>query len=121
MSEIIPPENGAPKNVVSAAPVPLTVNYIPRSLTMIHVSSSDLETLSSSGNSIHLTLFGVCFGAATSFGGVLATTVVANPLVFGAYVGLCCGSSILSVYFGLRGISDYRAAKRKLGELKSGK
>lgn len=85
---------------------------------MIHVSSSDLDAIASSGNSIHLTFFGLCAGAAISFWGILAAGSITDAKTHAECVMLCFASVVLAVYFGIRGGIDHSAAKRKLKELK---
>ena len=88
---------------------------------MHYVTNADLDTVASSGNSVHLTFFGVCAGAAITFWVVLKTANVTDPQTHADFVMLCVGSVVGAVYFGIRGIADYRRAKRTLKELKSGK
>jgi hypothetical protein len=107
--------------VVSAAPVPLTVDYAPRRLTVHHVSGTELDTIASLGNSLHLTFFGWCGGAAVAFAIVLTTVAITDPTTHAGYVAALIVSSVLAIYFGIRGVIDYMAAKKKLREIKSGR
>ena len=106
---------------VSPVPIPLTVQYAPRSVTMHPVSSTELDIVASLGNSVHLTFFGLCAGAAIAFGVVLTTANVTNPITHAEYVAALIVSGVLSLYFGIRGAIDYKAAKRKLKDIKYGK
>lgn len=106
---------------VSAAPVPLTVEYVPRRLRMLHVSEADLDTVSSLGNSIHWTFFGVCGGAAISFWIVLTTAKVTDPTAHAEYKIGCLSAVLFSVYFGIRGARDYLKARKRLREIKNGR
>ena len=118
--EILPPENDSPVRI-SPVPVPLTVEYVPRSMRMIPISSHELDNVASLGNSIHLTFFGLCAGAAIAFAIVLTTGNVTDPMTHAGYIAVLIASGVLSLYFGIRGVIDYRAAKRKLSDIKCGK
>jgi hypothetical protein len=112
-----------PNNQVAIVPASasVTVEIIPRRLTVHYVSGSDLDTIASLGNSIHLTFFGLCSGAAITFWVVLKTANVTDPRTHADFIMLCAGAVVGAVYFGIRGIADYRRAKRTLKEIKSGK
>jgi hypothetical protein len=84
------------------------------------VSATELDTVASLSNSIHLTFFGVCIGSAITFSVVLTTANVTNDRVFAAYVAALIASSVLGLYFGIRGGRDYFAAKKKIKEIKEG-
>lgn len=85
------------------------------------VSGTELDTVASLSNSIHLTFFGVCFGASIAFTVVLTTVNVTQPKTFAGFVGALLVSSVLALYFGIRGGIDYAAAKKKVEEIKRGK
>lgn len=106
---------------ISPVPVPLTVQYASRSVTMHAVTGTELDTVASLSNSVHLTLFGLCAGGSIAIAIVLTTVNVADPSTHAAYVGALIVSVVMSLYFGIRGGIDHRAAKKKLKELKSGK
>jgi hypothetical protein len=107
--------------VLSSTPVPLTVQYLPRTVMVHPVTTNELDAVASLSNSLNLTFFGISFGSTTAFGIVLSTSVIGDPKVYAAYVALLAVSFIGSGYFGIRGILDYRAAKKKLEEIKSGR
>ena len=88
---------------------------------MYQVNGVELDSLASSGSSIHLTFFGLCTGGAVTTGVVLTTVTIANPLVYAGYIGGFVSAVIFAIYFGVRGIADHRAAKRRLKELKGEK
>lgn len=121
--DLLPPQKDGADGTfnVSPAPAPLTVEYAPRRLTVRYVSDADLDTVASSGNSVHLTFFGLCVGAATTFWVVLKTTTITDLQAHAEFVMLCAGAVVGSIYFGIRGIFDYAKAKRTLREIKSGK
>lgn len=87
---------------------------------MHHVSGADLDSIASLGNSIHLTLFGVCAGAAISFWVVLSTTKVTDPMAHAEYVIGLGAAVVFSIYFGAFGVTDYVRARRRLKEIKNG-
>ena|ERR1700693_1742254 len=115
-----PPENDSPIRV-SPIPIPLTVEYVPRSMRMHSVSSHELDTVASLSNTVHLCLFGLCAGAAVTCGAVLTTANITDPKTYAGYVAALIMCGVLSLYFGIRGCIDYHAAKKKLKELKGGR
>jgi hypothetical protein len=88
---------------------------------MIHVSTDDLDNIASLGNSLNLTFFGLSVGAAIAFVSVLTTGNVKDPIIHAGYVAALIVSGGGTLYFGIRGLIDYRAAKRRLNEIKCGK
>jgi hypothetical protein len=121
MTEHVLPPSEDGQLTVSAAPVPLTVEYAPRRVTMHHVSGDELDTIASLSNSLNLAFFCLCFGAVITFIVVLTTANVTDPRIFAAYVAALIVCSLLALYFGIRGIFDYVAAKKKLNGIKNGK
>jgi asparagine N-glycosylation enzyme membrane subunit Stt3 len=117
MSKPIPPQG---EIELSPIPIPLTVQYAPRSVTMHTLTGAELDMVASLGNSVHLTFFGLCTGAAIAFGVVLSTSTITDPLNHAEFVALLAVSSALSLYFGIRALVDYKAARRKLKEIKAG-
>jgi hypothetical protein len=116
---LIPPEDTP--ITISPNPTPLTVGYVQRSLLVHQLSSYELDAVASSGGSLHLTFFGLCTGAAITFAVVLTTANVTNAKTYGAYVGALTITGVLAVYFGIRGVIDYHAAKKRLNDIKRGK
>ena len=120
----LPPSTGSVSGSqieLSATPVPLTVQYAPRSVTMHTVSSTELDTVASLSNSVHLAFFGLCSGSVVAFGIVLSTAKINDPMTHAGYVALLAVSVVGTLYFGVRALIDYKEAKRKLREIKSGK
>lgn len=107
--------------IVSNIPVPLTVEYAQRSIRMHWIAGTELDTVAGLSNSIHLTFFGLCAGAAIAFAVVLTTGNITDPMTHAGYVSALITSGVLAFYFGIRGVRDYRLAKRKLKEIKNGK
>ena len=97
-----------------------TVEIVPRHLKMHSVSETELDAIASGGGSINLTFFGICIGAAISFGIVLRTTNLEafNKALFWMLFG---AALLMGTYFGVFGIRDYRASKQKLKDIKGGK
>jgi hypothetical protein len=118
-NDAIRSSSGLPMEIVSGMP-PLTVRYEPRTMTMHSVSGTELDTLSSLGNSIHLTFFGVCVGAGIAFVSILLSVPDLGPRPHATFTFLAAGAGLFAFYFGARAVADYRASKRKLKELKSG-
>lgn len=110
-----------PQIELSPTPAPLTVQYTTRTVMVHTVTGMELDTIASLSNSVHLTFFGICLGALVAFGIVLSTSQITEPLTYSAYVSLLAVSLIGTSYFGLRGVIDYREARRKVNDLKLGK
>ena len=87
---------------------------------MLHVSAEELVAIASLSNSVHLTFFGICAGAAISFAIVLSTTSITTASAFAAYVALAAVSMLGTLYFGVRARTDYRRAQEKLGAILQG-
>jgi len=85
------------------------------------IAGTELDTVAGLSNSIHLTFFGLCAGAAIAFAVVLTTGNITDPMTHAGYVSALITSGVLAFYFGIRGVRDYRLAKRKLKEIKNGK
>ena len=101
--------------------MPLNVQYARRTLTIYPVSDSELDFVASLSNSIHLTFVGMSFGALLTLAVTLYTVPLSDPKVYAGFVACTALTTILTVYFGIRAVSDYRKACAKLCELKRGK
>jgi len=84
---------------------------------MFRLFENELDTLSSSNNSIHWAFFGVTAGAALSLGVTLGTGV--PPAKLPVFTLMFWGSVILGAYFLVMGVRDYFRAKRVLKEIKT--
>ena len=84
------------------------------------VSETELDTVATMGASVHLGFFGMGFGALIAFGIALLTIEIPDPRTYAAFVAMFAVSVVASLYFGTRGVLDYRAARRKLREIKWG-
>jgi hypothetical protein len=84
------------------------------------VSSTELDTVASLSNSVHLTFFGLCLGAIIAFGIVLSTSNITDAMIHAAYIALLAVAVIGALYFGVRALVDYKEAKRQLNEIKAG-
>ncbi len=85
------------------------------------LTGTELDTVASLSNSVHLTFFGLCAGAAVAFAVVLSTGGATDAMTHAEYVALLAVSGALALYFGIRAFVDYRTAKRKLSEIKAGR
>jgi len=97
-----------------------TVEFVPGHVKMHTISEDKLDMLASGTTSIHLTFFGICLGAAISFGVILYNGVL-DPFHKASYQSLLFAVMVLSAYFGVRGISDYIGSRTKLKEIKGEK
>lgn len=87
---------------------------------MHQVSDTELDAIVSGGNSIHMTFFGLCGGVVVTCVVVLTTVTMTDPVTHAGYVAALIVCGVLGLFFGIRGVSDYRTNKRKLKEIKSG-
>lgn len=96
---------------------PFTVELVPAHLRMHTISEDKLEALISGNGSIHLTFFGICLGAAVSFGIVLYNGGLdsIHGLVYESFLLL---TGVMAIYFGIEGGRDYVRSKSKLKEIK---
>jgi hypothetical protein len=89
---------------------------------MVHqLTGTELDTVASISNSVHLAFFGLCAGGVISFGIVLASGAVTDPSQHASYVALFAISVIGALYFGVRAKIDYKKSKDKLREIKQGR
>jgi hypothetical protein len=95
-----------------------TVEHVPRHLRMHSVSETELDAIASGDSSVNLTFFGVCFGAAISFGIGLYSGGI-NQSQIATYKGLFFASGVLTVFFGVQAARKYRDFKKKIKDLKS--
>jgi len=104
------PSQGTPPNV--------TVIQNPRSITMHNVADHELDVIMGSSGGVHLTFFGICFGALLTSAATLLTVTITGDRVFAGFVAAALVSLILSFYFGIKAISDYRSASKKVESIK---
>jgi hypothetical protein len=105
--------------IVAGGSAPLTtITYARRNLTMRPITDAEIDALASLGNSIHLTFFGISFGALLSFVIVLTTNDVKDPRWFAAYVAMLGVSILGAAYFGVRSVVDYLSQQNKVKEIK---
>lgn len=84
------------------------------------VTETELDTVASLSNSVHLCFLGMSVGALSAFAIVLATIDIKDPISHAAFVGLTWISAVLTAYFAVRSLFDYREARAKLQEIKRG-
>jgi hypothetical protein len=113
-----PPEGHQEQGQFYPAPQPLTVDYARRRIRMHYVAESELDALASAGNSLNFVFFGASFGGFVSFFSVLESTNIPDIGPHATFVMLTILFLILSIFFGWKGLQDYRLASRKLKELK---
>jgi hypothetical protein len=96
------------------------VSYSPRELTMRTMSDSELDTLVSYGSSLDLTFFGATFGAFVTLLLTVLTVSLPGAREFTAFVGATILTSVLSLYFGIRGVRAYSAGQKMLEAIRTG-
>jgi len=84
------------------------------------VTEVELDTVAGLGSSVHFGFLGITFGTCVAFGITLATVTILDPKTAAIFSGLTWLSGILSLYFGARSWSDYRASRAKLADIKRG-
>jgi len=98
---------------------PVSVSYARREVRMHSVTDSELDSIASLGNSVEMTLFGICAGALITLLVTVLTVKIQSPLEFSAFISATIVSFLSTLFFGVRSRSSYKAAQRKLAEIKS--
>jgi hypothetical protein len=112
----MPDESEESKLTVSATQSVTTV-FHPRTLEMHMVTDHELTDIASGAQSIHIGFFGVSFGALVA----AAITLITVPLASSAHAAFVASTIVLfvlSAYFGVRGISDYRSSKDRVNRIR---
>jgi hypothetical protein len=97
---------------------PVSILYAPRRVTVYRLFEMELDRLSSAQNSLHVAFFGVAFGTALSLGITLSTVEISRPRVLAAYWGIFICSTVLAIYFFVRGLLDWRASRQQIRTIK---
>jgi hypothetical protein len=87
---------------------------------MYSLTESELDTVASLSNSVHLALFGVSGGAFIS-AIITAITVPLAPIAFAGFIAASITTGLFTLFFGSSSYKSYREARRKINELKCGK
>lgn len=83
---------------------------------MYYVTGPELDRIASISNSVNLAFFTLTCGAML---GLLGTVLTAAPGAdLGVVVMLLLAAAVLTVYFGIWALLDYRAARRNIDEIK---
>jgi hypothetical protein len=116
--------NGTPQIPVTPVNAPstgstqfCTVEYVPGHLRMHTISEDKLDMITSGNAPLHLAFFGLCVGAAISFGTVIRTVnlAVSDNHLFSMFF---YASLVMGSYFGIRGLKDYFGTRAKVDEIK---
>jgi hypothetical protein len=101
----------------STAAQSYTVEMVPGHLRMHTISEDKLDMIASGNAPLHLAFFGLCSGAAISFGIVVRTVNLdaANKPLFSMFF---FASLVMGCYFGIRGGIDYFGTRAKVDEIK---
>jgi hypothetical protein len=97
---------------------PVTLRYGRRVMNVYTLNESELDSLSSTFNSVNFGFFGIAAGAALAVFITLAAgqlTAEARPLFGLAMVFIL----VLTAYFGLMALGDWRKSRTKVAELKA--
>lgn len=100
---------------------PLTANLWGSDIDVYQVLGNDLDRIKASASSsgLYLTFFGIAFGAAISFGLVLATVDLLGPRTFAAFVALFALSLGATVFLGIKAYMEWRATQTEITQIKS--
>ncbi len=111
----VQPQN--PISPSSGAAQSYTVEMIPGHLRMHTISEDKLDMIASGNAPLHLGFFGLCVGAAISFGVVIGTVTLdaSNKSFFSMFF---YASLVMGCYFGIRGGKDYFGTRSKVDEIK---
>jgi len=112
---------GIPNDPVGQAtgPSPFRFTIRSREFIIYQISDAELETIAASGNSLDLTLFGLCAGAFISLLITVTTVSIPGARAFAAYVSATIIAALATAFFGWRGIRKYIASQKGLEKLRS--
>jgi hypothetical protein len=96
----------------------LTTVFHSRTLDMHIVTESELTDIASGAQSIHIGFFGITFGALFAVAIVLITLPLQTS-AHAAFVASLVVLLIMSAYFGVRAVSDYRQSKHRVELIRS--
>jgi len=99
---------------------PVTIVYTKREVALLTVTASELDTVASLSNSVHLALFGISGGAFLALVITLITVPMVNPIVAASFIAATIVSFFASIFFGVMARVSYKEAQRKLTEIKCG-
>lgn len=118
--EPVAPVHVQPVEVRWADESGVSVETAPRKVKFVRVSLDELEDLKSSGSSVELAMFGVCFGALLTFGGTLLTVSLTNDLTRGFFGLATIMFAVFSIYFGIGAIRGERRWRSRIDRLTKG-
>jgi hypothetical protein len=94
------------------------VRYARREVTVHQVTDSELDSVASLSNSVHLAMFGLCAGGLITLIVTLLTISIVQSMAFAALVASAIATFVGSIYFGINARISYKEAERKLKEIK---
>jgi len=97
-----------------------TVRLAKRQVTLHTVTSGELDAMASLGNSVHLTLFGICVGGFIAFGTTTLTVSLSSSLLVAGFASATIVSALGGIFFGVMARISYKRAQQTLMEVKRG-
>jgi hypothetical protein len=94
------------------------VRYAAREVTVHQITDSELDSVASLSNSVHLALFGLCAGGLITLVITLLTVPIAQSMAFAALVASSIATFVGTIYFGINARIAYKEAERKVKEIK---
>ena len=110
----------APAEYTDAQQLGITIEQPPRTLKVIRVFESELDAITSTGTSLHLTFLGISAGSLVSFIVVISTVNSLSTIQSAGFTGMVWASAIGTLYFGIQSLRDFLRARRKISDLKRG-
>jgi hypothetical protein len=107
-----------PSIQVESPESPVTIDVMPRRVAMYRLFETELDSLGSAQNSVHLAFFGLAFGAALALGITLLTVDISNPKTYAAFWASLLVSMAGTLYCGVRAAFDWRKAKENIRKIK---
>ena len=107
-----------PSIQVESPESPVTIDVMPRRVAMYRLFETELDSLGSAQNSVHLAFFGLAFGAALALGITLLTVDISSTKTYAAFWASLLVSVLGTFYFGLRAFFDWRKAKQNIRSIK---
>lgn len=96
-----------------------TIQIVPRTVKTHSISETELDAIAAGSPATNLTFFGICLGAAVSFG-IVVRTITLDPDNKSFFSVLLYASLLFAAYFGVCAAKDSARYRSKLREIKSG-
>ena len=98
---------------------PVKISYPQRSTAVYQVFEYELDSLTSLGNSLDLTLAGIFFGAALTLGVTLGTASFTSPYTHASFVAAFLVSIGFTLFFGIRAGIEVNRSRKYIKRIKT--